>query len=103
MPASTSTSTSSHSLGVLAGATGASLLTVLLLPEVHSTNRVLDAVPATASVARDVVFALLALAWVPMLVVVAVIVAAALAMVVGRAALHARPVQVSRVAVTPQP
>lgn len=82
-------STAAHIAAVAAG-TGA---LVWFLSTLHFDNSAMDAAPATASVARDVVVALAVLLWMPVLVVALVLGAAACFTIAGRHALerHAAP------------
>lgn len=66
-------------------------LIVWFLSGLHSDNRVLDAVPATASLARDMGVGLVELAWLPVLAIATVVGAAVLIVAVGRAGMRSHP------------
>ena len=55
------------------------------LSGLHSDNRVLDAIPATASLARDIAVGLLVLVWLPLLAIAVVVGVAVLIVAIGRA------------------
>ena len=63
-------------------------LIVWFLSGLHSDNRVLDALPATASLARDMGVGLVELVWLPVLAIASVVGAAVLIVAVGRASLR---------------
>ncbi len=68
------------------------VLAVWFLAGLHSDNRVLDAVPATASLARDIGIGLVALVWLPLLAIAVVLGTAALIVAVGRSVADQRSV-----------
>ena len=81
----------SHAAALAAAIVASIGLAVWSFSEMHSDNRVLDAIPATASLARDIAVGLFVLIWLPLLTVAVVVGVAVLIVAIGRSNVR-RPV-----------
>ena len=63
------------------------VLAVWMLSSMHFDNQALDAIPATASLARDIAVGIGAIVWEPLAALAAVVITGILIVAIGRAAL----------------